>query len=329
MGQEDLERAFALIQKGKLEGSEGKHWDAASSFLEARSLLQQLAEDYPSESEEEKKIRDLYLAQSGEYLHRSRASLIEAMQQESENDKTEKTVLCQALSTEDATQRIDLFTAIFSKSVETLVPVVATAPAPEEEPVDHDKMLKKQLSLEERLAELTASLPKGLKSDKERLDDLNQGMKRLGMVVTAHSNPIPKIEPPKSTSQQVEEIIAQAQDEVAMEVPDATKEDDNHDSGSISDDDDSLSNVDSLLSDEVPELRNASLIRDEIAAAQAQLAELQALLEDLPTGEEEEEIEGKPSPSPLDPIAGKQKLREAQRSLQKALKLWKVKAKPI
>jgi hypothetical protein len=189
------------------------------------------------------------------------------------------------------------------------------------------------MSLEDRLAELNASLPQGFKTSDERLQEINRGLNRLGLPSYYDSSPTkPKIEPPKSESQQVEDIIAQAKDEVRFEPKDegsdAASTGTNSDhflAHSDSDDDD-----DSLLSDDVAKLQNVTKIRDEVAAAQAKLAELIVLMDTLSSTEEEEENEldheGTNASSAFDPACAKKTLKDAKASLQKALKLWKVKA---
>ena len=363
-----LEKVFEHITQGKKLKTEGNLWGAAESFLEARSLLLQLASDCPTDSEELLRIAELYQTQCREYFHRTRASLIQAMQDEHQkdvqkqaeppnddsNDTTDRNYGYQTLSNEEASKRVLLFSTVFAKEISTPPqPVVVAVEGAKEiatatpQPVEatengedsKDENNKNVMSLEERLMELNANLPKGFKTPKERLQDINQGMKRLGMSVyndgNNTNNPL-KIEPPKPASQQVEDIIAQAKDEVAMGL---VPQDDDNDGASatsnvddIISDDDYLSDddgADSLLSDEVPELQNVAQIQDQVATAQAKLAELTALLDTLPSPEELEEAEvqgdSKDDSPPFENAYAKQMLTDAKQAVGKALKLWKLK----
>jgi len=201
---------------------------------------------------------------------------------------------------------------------------------------DNSRALQKQMSLEERLMELNANLPKEFKSSGERIQDLNSGMKRLGLgMYTDDNKPNPlKVEAPRSAAQQVEDIIAQAKDEVALLKHDGGGDDDHDDSISdnapFSDDDDDDSEA--FLSDDVVELQNVAKIRNQVAAAQAKLAELVALLDTIPAAaDEKEEAElqengdAKGAGSSFDPAYGKKVLKDSRQSLHQALKLWKVK----
>ena len=383
-----LEKAFELITQGKTLKTEGDLWGAVESFLEARELLGMLASESPTESEEEIRIAKLYQAQCCEYFHRTRESLILAMEAEHQKDLAEggattatdnvntgdnesatttpttnrnpsinRNYFCQNLSDEEANKRIRLFSVLFAKEpieIKTLpIPVLAENHAsPQaklaavsaggeggESESKNDNGLEALSSLEDRLSQLNASLPKGMKTQKERLQEINQGMKRLGMSVyhdgnNSTTNPL-KIEPPKSSSQQVEDIIAQAKDEVAMGLvaPDgdgvsaasSNADDVISDDDYLSDDD----GADSIMSDEVPELQNVAKIQDQVAAAQAKLAELTALLETLPSPEEQEEAEiqreEKDEAPPFEKAYAKKMLTDAKASIGKALKLWKVK----
>lgn len=330
----DLERVFDLIKNGKSQREKGQHWDAAWTFLKARGILKQLAAENATDSQEQQKIQKLYEDQSTEYFHRSRESLIEAMQEESAKDKQGEFIKSQQLPGEEARKRNDLFISVFSKPLQQeTVNAEATATVSERKRAENKKVLEKQLSLEERLSNLNASLPKELKSSQQRMQDLSSGLKRLGLGAIATggiaSNPL-KIEPTKPTSQQVADIIAQAQDEVAMQVPDneAAAETglDDSDSGGLSDQEDHYlsddDSADSILSDELAELPNVGQIKDAIASTQAKLAELLALIE------HEEELQGGAGEGGhFDPVHAKQGLKDAKTFLNKALRLWKVKAK--
>jgi len=278
------------------------------------------------------------------------------------------------LSDQEATQRIQLFSSLFAKEL-LLEPPHSVATHAVDAAADHEVPMKDQNgddnipaaaaptatatnnvttftdgndnyvdSLEERLKSLNASIPQGFKSSQERISDINLGMKRLGLPNYYYNNN--KIEPPKSASQQVEDIIAQAKDEVAMGlVADSICDNDNANDdvdASESVANDMISSIgsddgaDSILSDEVPELQNVDKIKDQVAEAQAKLAELTALLDTLlPSSVEEEddeeaELDVNPPTVPLfENVHAKQMLQDARRSIGKALTLWKVKPKTL
>jgi hypothetical protein len=357
--KEGLEQAFAAIRQGKVEEFRGHFWEAAASFEQARHLLQQLASQLPNDTadEELRKISLLYREQSHEYMQHARVALMEGLKEEMKTDLVAKAAgvigdaqdstahryACQDLSDEDVKKRIKIFSSLFAQEVTIESVLVAIADRTQHDVIDsiatHQPSIQSQeRSLEERLQQLNANLPKNLKSSEERLQDINQGMTKLGI-----SLPVAPLtfKPRKSASQEVEDIIAQAQDEVAMEQVLSGGKDtlstqdsvtsNNHDDHDDDEDDGSLlSNAGSLLSDEVPVLQNVSLIQEEIAAAQAKLAELLAMLDDLPKEAIQEkgdhQDEQPANSTPLDPFYGKKILQDAKQSVRKALQLWKVKA---
>ncbi|CAB9511107.1 expressed unknown protein [Seminavis robusta] len=340
----DLEKAFSAIEKGKSEESSGHHWEAATLFGQARELLQDLASksSTPNDEEEQAKIAKLYEDQSYEYLHRAREAFMVGLKVEHEQDvelaATTRKYACDDLSVEEAKERLRLFASVFAKkeildltdgmTFPTATTTAAAAADTTTTTATEQPAVNPEISLEERLQQLNANLPKSLKSSQERLEDVNKGMDRLGF-----SLPVAPLtfKPRKSAHQEVEDIIAQAQDQVVLERvlgdDKNDKDDDGGDSILSDDDDDDLhSNADSLLSDEVAVLQNVSQIRDQVAAAQAKLAELTALLEELPDDEDDDKEEKESDPAPCDPGAGKQKLQDAKLAIRKALRLWKVKA---
>ena len=366
-----VEKVFDLIQQGKAQKGEGNHWEAAESFLEAYNLLTKLAanhknyekgnedhdtsknppasapsEENENEDDEHAKIAKLYQDQSHEYFHRTRESLIAAMEQEIKHDQDTEQAngsprhLCFALEEDEISSRLRIFSTVFTKKmISTWMQedqMQFKQQQDDDDDGDNSRALQKQMSLEERLMELNANLPKEFKSSGERIQDLNSGMKRLGLgMYTDDNKPNPlKVEAPRSAAQQVEDIIAQAKDEVALLKHDGGGDDDHDDSISdnapFSDDDDDDSEA--FLSDDVVELQNVAKIRNQVAAAQAKLAELVALLDTIPAAaDEKEEAElqengdAKGAGSSFDPAYGKKVLKDSRQSLHQALKLWKVK----
>ena len=347
---DDLEKAFQLIKDGKQQREDGENWDAADLFWQASKFLAKLAKEHPREDEEQEKIANLYQQKSQEYIMKTRETFMEAMDVEHEMDvenraaaktATDMEYCCQALSEDEARKRVEIFASIFAKELDELRITQQKEPQEGEDKKEEEMDVKqKQSSIEERLMELNANIPKGFKTSDERMQEINRGLNRLGLSLYTEGSSQPKIEPTKSASQQVADIIAQAKDEVAFEghikggegeVSDRDKNEDESEVSLSEDDSVASSGVDSVLSDEVPKLQNVKKIRNEVAAAQAKLAELVALMDTIPSPEEDEEAEldseGKKSePASFDPSFGKKTLKDAKDSLGKALKLWKVKA---
>ena len=154
--KDKLEKVFALIKDGK-SLKEADLWGAANKFAEARSLLELLATEQPRSTEEEKQIATLYERQAWEYLQESRQCLIEAMAVEKEQDEKEETTTFSNLTDDESSARLNTFSSLFSRKVET---------EPEEITMEN------QISLEERLRNLNASLPSGFKTSEEYMTDL-------------------------------------------------------------------------------------------------------------------------------------------------------------
>jgi hypothetical protein len=267
-----LDKAFELIEEGnKLETKE-EHWQAAAKYGDAFLLLNKLADEAPSNTDEEKKIIELYTTKSRHYRQVGRTSLLNALRKEQERDTNSESddLVVSSISMPQAERRIRTFSILFSKTTESVK--------------------EKTSMLEERLMELNASLPSGFKSDKERLADINRGLGRLGLSLYPNSNhgSASNIQPPQSEEDQVAEIIAQAKDQVMYEQPTETKEatvasaNDDSSSTSISSQessDDSIS-VDDLLDE--PTFKNRKAIRHQVVKAQVKLAELLAMISTEP-----------------------------------------------
>jgi LmbE family N-acetylglucosaminyl deacetylase len=199
---------------------------------------------------------------------------------------------------------------------------------------DDPKLMEEQeSSLENRLSQLNSSLPPNLKSEAERVRDLNRGLRRLGLsgiddgvgtggqqfqrswvndVMTHIHN--------KSESEQVNEIIAQVQDHVALnpnEKYHTNHQEDDHVSmssaasssaASLQDIDDDSNEVDAPPPESCREI-HAALI-----SAQVHLAELIALFE--VDDDDQAAIE-------FDASHGWKALSTTRRLLQKASRQWK------
>jgi len=227
----ELEEAFRLIRNGNEQEEANDHWKAADSFSQARAILARLARTATSKkqkdgvSTEQEKIASLYHQQSIEYLKRARGALIAALKKDtvddSDHDRVNSSSISSSntkdrmlLSEEECFFRMKLFGRLFAK-----------------EPEDLKSVQEQESLLENRLRHLSDSLPSSLKSEKERMRDLNKGLARLGLSLIPTSEEtssslqqqtgrlfglMDEAAPPKSEMEQIDDIIAQAKDEVVV-----------------------------------------------------------------------------------------------------------------
>jgi hypothetical protein len=333
-----LDKAFELLLQGKSLQVKGEHWNAADCLVQARILLQDLAKEQPTSTEEEQKIGKLYDEQAIEYLHQSRQCLIEAMKSETDREaKPGSTFAMSLLTDEQAETRIRTFYSLFSRPVN----IQGGSPSKQEE---EKNVIDQQWSIEERLLDLNKSLPSGFKTSEERMGEINRGLNKLGLSLYDQREPFSRLqeEIPKSTEEQVDDIIAQAQDEVTFDKkfgsgPNdaAQKVDDNDDSDSNNDSVESEDEEDYLLDDRVLAVKK---IRKRAVKTQVKLAELIALLDQAKSALDEEDdkdpkdddsddsnsldhnAEGKGSAAYLS--LAKKKLKGARQDIKKALAEW-------
>jgi hypothetical protein len=316
----DLDKAFELIKKGNAFEKSGNHWGAADSYGHAMMLLQQLANSSGDDSDEEQcKIHRLYTTKSREYRKCARECLIKALVFEKEQDsQSEELPLAAMVSDAEAGRRADIFSMLYSRTVE-------------------EDAGEKTSKLEERLMELNASLPSGFKTDTERLKDINRGLNRLGLSLYSSSDHQTfSVEPPASEEAQVEQIIAQAQDEVNYTKPEQHKpacgSSETSVDASDSEDDDSVDQEDT---DDESILKNKKAIRRKVVKAQAKLAEFIALVNPNPkevseddlddTGKDEddsEKDESEENDAGFDLEYARLTLAAARNYLNRALKEW-------
>jgi len=200
---------------------------------------------------------------------------------------------------------------------------------------------EQQWSLEERLQELNASLPNDLKSADERMKDLDKGLNRLGLSVFPQKAPFARFmkeELPKDEDEQIADVIAQAQDEVAVDqqfgeaskvLGKKTDTDDDDDDDLSDSEDDEDAESDGLLEDEQLAMK---VIRRRAVKAQMKLAQLVAYLDEATAAKNkedaDEDLNGDDDDSIEKPdyttylVSGKKKLRGARRDLKKALEEW-------
>lgn len=322
--EETIDNALAILKQGKEFEKEHQYWEAADRFVEGRRILKRLAEKQSRVTEEDKQIASLYEEKAREYLQSSRKTLLEAMTRETEPDEKGEDFYSN-LTDEEAELRIRTFYTLFSRKVES-------------KEAEKD-VIEQQWSIEERLQELNASLPSGFKTDQERMDSINRGLNRLGLSLYTQKKPFERFQDtlPKSEEEQIEEIMAQAKDEVVFEQQfgggggSATAK-----TSSADDDFDDDDSDDEIDTDEDLKLEDDQLaikhIRNQVVKAQTRLAELVALLDEAKTAKDEEErdVERYDSDNDIEKpsgdeflASGKKKLRRAQRNLKKAMDEWK------
>ena len=211
--------------------------------------------------------------------------------------------------------------------------------------------------LEARLRALNQSLPTGFKSVDERMSDVNKGLGKLGVSSVYTQSHAPRIEDELSMTEdeQIDEILAQARDEVLMDKATSNGGDDPIKTTAINNDGDSDSSFggdDSESENESEEdeiLVNDQLamktIQKQVVKAQVKLAELLALVDQARSKrakEEKDEDEEVYKNNNLDGedsdedsfrevqkhdvaflmMTGKKKLKSAQRNMKKALDEW-------
>lgn len=316
-----LEDAFRLIQEGKDFVTVDASWEAADAFSQAQCILNDLA---AVEAAKDEKIAALYKQQSREYLHQARTALITALQQEHETDQgsSDEEPFYLDLSEEDATSRLRLFARLFSREMNLTT-------TPEQQDAN---ALEQQSSLEDRLTQLNASLPSGFKTSNERMQNINRGLNRLGLSLysAADENKSSVVEPEKSDTDQVADIIQQAKDEISMQpATEATGVTPNGDSGiggidedalllmNEEDDDDDGSDADSDDLRNEMDIDDAHAIRDKVVDAQAKLAEIVALLD-----VDDQDTDGVGHVTISNQGPAKKALRSARILLQQATRQW-------
>eukprot|EP00527_Entomoneis_sp_CCMP2396_P002200 CAMPEP_0198145888 /NCGR_PEP_ID=MMETSP1443-20131203/25982_1 /TAXON_ID=186043 /ORGANISM="Entomoneis sp., Strain CCMP2396" /LENGTH=376 /DNA_ID=CAMNT_0043809649 /DNA_START=162 /DNA_END=1292 /DNA_ORIENTATION=- len=360
-----LERTFLLIQEGGAKKKQDEFWEATQLFFQAHELLRELSLASGPDSDDDdgeqakaaaaadqERIRALYKQQANEYFDQARQNLIKAMQLECDKDrenggpsdiKDATPYKSKSLTDEEAQQRLVLFTLLFAREQD-----VKKLHQEEENGDAAPPPLPTESSLEERLRALNKSLPSKLKTDDERMREINQGLSRLGMSLYSHSDAKPssvhaQVDSNKSEMEQVDDIIAHAKDEVLMSQQYPTQQegdtfvpstvtngvavskkedvgvnhvflDDNGDSDlGDSDNDDDDSQV------EIPK-EELQKIQEKINEAQSSLAQLNAL---LAAAQEDADAEDADAGVKFDQNIGKKALKDARVLLQQATDRWR------
>jgi hypothetical protein len=324
-----IEDAFASIEQGVQYKKQKKPWEAAQAFAQAQRVLDDLAYAPSNKRKEDQtKIVQLYQQQAREYLDRSREVLLEALRNEMQADQqAQDTLKFQSLSQEEASARLQLFAHLFAPNG------IQTGTS-----TNDTKQFDLGSSIEQRLLSLNENLPHGFKTSEERMRNINRGLHRLGLsLYSAQDEPRPPlfaVEKPQSTEDQINAIIAQAKDDVAvqkqsphvlktqsMETTSTDEVENLHDSDSAED-----ASVSDQISAATPEdklavkaekelsLQAIQDIQEKVAEAQAKLAVLVAMF-DLDTNADAE--------IQFDAAGGKAALRRARALLLEASQLWK------
>lgn len=220
-----LENAFDSIRLGNKYEDAKEFWKATQSFEDARRLLNDLSiQNASSEStEEHQKLTELYKQQAAEYLNRARNCFVNDLKQDCKLDEYGSVdsdsssfhqERCELFSEEECMQRISLFGRLFVKDLSDL-PINQISSQRDDFNIED-----KESSLEDRFMQLNKSMPKTCKSDDERMRDLNRSLGRIGLSLYTDTKPAFNsafaIDPPKSESDQIEDVIALARDEVAL-----------------------------------------------------------------------------------------------------------------
>ena len=373
--EETIEKAFGLLKEAKALESSKEFWNATSKYIDAQQILQLLADEatiaataaetttndgnQEKSKEEHERIAKLYTTKANEYWSHSRQCLIRAMEQEKvkdDNDATKnngETTLLSLLNDDQAQKRNHTFITLFSRPTATTTKEETTMVNDDNNKEENTaSVLDQQWSIEERLQELNKSLPSGFKTSDERMAEINKGLNKLGLSLYTQKEPFSasKFQDtiPKSEDEQIDEIMAQAQDEAALENQQmgdggsttmkskTNKKDDSDDDDDDDlslDDDDQDEPGDELLEDDQLAIKK---IRKKIVKAQIKMVELVAILDEAKAAKDkqyqkEKEVnvnDDDESSVDEDVVAsnlllpGKKKLKSAKRDLKKALLEW-------
>lgn len=319
-----VDDALNLLKQGKAFEKEQKLWAAADKFIQGCRILQCLAQHQDTATEEGRQIMALYNEKSQEYIRQSRKNLLEAIKSEVEHDEKDEEYY-QNLADDEVERRIRVFSSLLARKLESN---------------DTEKDTSEQLwSIERRLQELNGSLPSGFKTEKEQMDEINQGLNRLGLSLYTQKRPFDRFQDtlPKSDEEQIEEIIAQAEDEVAFEKKFGIGEGSNGQGGGAdveandSEETDSDSDDGSTSDDEQILIKR---LRKRISQCQTQLSKLVVLLDEAHAAKVDpsRKVKGLAYDSDDDNVekpsvemyleSGKKTMKNAQKHLNQANQLW-------
>ncbi|GFH44540.1 predicted protein [Chaetoceros tenuissimus] len=231
-----IEKAHKLLDKKNEEKDTESYWEAAYNFSLASSVLASKAQIDENASLKEQKIAALYQDKSHEYLQEARKVLLQAIEQELNRDQLlldeipsrldsvkllagesddlnldtnqEFMPFMRGISEEEITIRRELFQTLF----------IGTDASLEHEQVKQQSHEEKELSLQERLAMLDASIPRP-KTDQDRINDLTSSLNKLGVYVPDHSNENSMDDyADVSEEDQLKQIMNMARDEANLDI---------------------------------------------------------------------------------------------------------------
>lgn len=231
-----IEKAHELLNKKEEDDhQDSSYWEAAYNFSLASSVLASKAQQTDKNASlKEQKVAALYQDKSHEYLQEARKVLLQAIQQEVNKDQLllDKTPsrldivkllagesddlnldthqefipFMKGITEEEITMRRELFQTIF---IGTDTAVAQNKQQSHEE---------KELSLQERLAMLDASIPRP-KTDQDRINDLTSSLNKLGVYVPDHSTQsMDDYAAHVSEEDQLKQIMNIAQDEAQLDI---------------------------------------------------------------------------------------------------------------
>eukprot|EP00521_Asterionellopsis_glacialis_P018492 CAMPEP_0195295712 /NCGR_PEP_ID=MMETSP0707-20130614/17910_1 /TAXON_ID=33640 /ORGANISM="Asterionellopsis glacialis, Strain CCMP134" /LENGTH=359 /DNA_ID=CAMNT_0040356997 /DNA_START=27 /DNA_END=1106 /DNA_ORIENTATION=- len=352
------EKAFDLINEGNSFQKEKQWWNAAESYGGAMRILKDLAADEKVEGEgssaepgngskeEQQMIRKLYEAKRNEYLDRARNCFLKALTNEDNQDQTRRKSeqtdgiepLCTTLSEETLEKRLHIFANLYAKNE-----IVSVGAMPstsdgmhdggeetnkgEVESLPPEDMEDKEKTLEDRLRDLNDSLPSELKTSKQRMVDIDKGLRRLGLSFYTKDEK-EQVEQELDEDEQIDQILNQAKDEVLFErtLPSTTdgKKSKKGQAESDDDDDDDDGDVYDAFEDRVVLIGERKAAKEKIEEAQVKLAEFMALINSKPddSSENDENDSKSDNSTDMDIEQEIQMLLKAKRCIQKALSVW-------
>lgn len=255
------EDPFALIEEGNRLEEEGKFWEAAEAFGRAFLALDELSSATRSKASEQRavcttsdnkddfrkrikkavemeKIAALYKNQGMGYKNRAKGCVMSAIKEEvpgegielAEDILTKRRVIFQSLyaclgdlvsSPEPKEQQEERESNEMDLSADEPESLFDIPVAPVASNVDVEKKTADVYDLEARLANINSTIPSNLKTEDERMADIQKSVKGLGGYVMPISDDIKrhtiKHEKPTTQEEQIKQIIEQAKDEVRLE----------------------------------------------------------------------------------------------------------------
>jgi len=239
MSSSSLEDPFVLIEKGNAMEVSQNNWGASDFFSKAFVVLEGLSLC----SNQPEKIVQLYKKESQIYFKKARICFRKALEFEQNQDDLQLAVpLMYMISPGEMEKRMTIFQRLFVSSKELqadkpppppipkMMKSIATQTTDWIENTDTDTTVVKEetimneQSLEERLAKLDSSLSATSKtqvtsfqkSDEQRMDDIHNGLAKLGVPIIQSSSSQQQLPNELSEEEQLQEILSMAHDEALL-----------------------------------------------------------------------------------------------------------------